>query len=70
MNFENDVLLFCKTQEDIYNVNETVQASYPIISPHVRPYFPPMFIFPWQRMTSALERGGQPGAIYHCSKLG
>lgn len=33
-------------------------------------YIPPMFIYPRLRMTPALQRGGPPGSIYHCSKSG
>lgn len=30
-------------------------------------YIPPMFIFPRQRMSPNLAKGGPPNAIYHCS---
>ncbi|XP_046684553.1 uncharacterized protein LOC124370309 [Homalodisca vitripennis] len=33
-------------------------------------YVPPMFIFPWKRMTPLLERGGPPGSIYGCPHNG
>lgn len=33
-------------------------------------YIPPMFIYPRQRLTPLLERGGPAGAIYRCSKNG
>uniref|UniRef100_A0A6V7J286 Ig-like domain-containing protein n=1 Tax=Bracon brevicornis TaxID=1563983 RepID=A0A6V7J286_9HYME len=33
-------------------------------------YVPPMFVFPRQRMTPALQNGGPPGAAYHCSANG
>lgn len=33
-------------------------------------FIPPMFIYPRQRMTPLLERGGPPGSIYRCSKSG
>lgn len=33
-------------------------------------YIPPIFIYPHLRMTLALQRGGLPGSIYHCSKSG
>lgn len=31
-------------------------------------YVPPLFIYPRQRMTPALEKRGPPGSLYHCSK--
>lgn len=33
-------------------------------------YVPPMFIFPRQRMSSNLAKGGPPNSIYHCSHNG
>lgn len=33
-------------------------------------FIPPMFIYPRQRMTTLLERGGPPGSIYRCNKSG
>lgn len=33
-------------------------------------FIPPMFIYPRQRMTPLLERGGPPGSIYRCGKSG